>query len=179
MEFTRILCLAFVIGFATSQPAIPLNRAINIYGYVADLNAFKLPPNNRDIRCTQIEEAFRNPRGGQVGLPPQGINEADVINAMRGPLASFLTQAQVDNHHYWVIGGDVTPDYELYNNPQMTLQEFMNLLNLDVPQAGHFLGIRNVRARLQDDISVTVSYHAANIGYPAQHHTISFNIQGI
>jgi len=179
MDFTKILCLALVIGFATSQPAIPLNRVINIYvndGNGVDPATFNLPPNNRDIRCTQIQETFAR--------PGQGTNEADVINAMRLPLAGFLTQAEVRNRQHWVQpglnrGGVVTPDDELIHDQQMTLQDFMNMLNLNVPQAGHFLGIRNVRARRQDYIRVTVSYHATRRGEANQHHTISFNIQGI
>jgi len=184
MEFTKILCLALVIGSANSQPRYQadLTRRINIYYNNPDLlhpATFNLPADNQYIRATDVLEIFRGRRG-------QGPNEEDVVNAMRRPLAGFLAQAQPHNQRYWddlTIGNrneaTPNPDYILFRQT-MTLQAFMNMLNLSLPRAGHFLGIARIeREMLQQDITVTIGYHATRRGYDNQHHTISFTIAGL
>ena len=184
MTFTKILCLALVIGSASSQ--VPLNRVINIYVDPAqngvDPATFTLPPGNNDIRCTQIDN--RGDRRRTI--------ERDVIDAMTGllnrqPLAGLLAQAQANNQHVWQppFRGNVAPNpsYILMNNQRMTLRQFLNMLNLNVTQGRHFLFQGNYipPAQLRNDffVEVTISYHATRRGHDNQHHTIEFNIRGI
>merc|ERR1712027_150604 len=181
MNFTKILCLALVIGSASSQ--VPLNRVINIY--VNDRNrvdpaTFTLPPGNNDIRCTQIDNRNDNRR----------TIERNVINAMTGlpnrqPLAGWLAQAQANNQYVWQppFRGNVAPNpsYILMNNRRMTLRQFLRMLNLNVRQGAHFLfeGRFITEQQLREYVEVTISYHATRRGEQNQHHTIEFNIRGI
>jgi len=170
-----MLCLALVIGSASSQPPrLPaLNRAINIY--VEDQYAvqFTLPPNWK-IRCTQVP---KDP--SEWG---QGKKEAAVIQRMRGYLAGLLRRARDNNRHYWISPDKrkVTRDDLLFDR-YMTLEDFMTLRGLTREEAEDFLfdGQPITPAMRLTRMRVKIYYHATMRGQPTQHHTISFHFDGL
>jgi len=172
MDFIKMLCLALVIGSASSQlPA--LNRAINIYVKDPYAVQFTLPPNWK-IRCTQVEE--------NSPAPGQGQKEAAVIRRMRGYLAGLLHQALANNQHYWISPDtrNFTPDDLLFVG-DMTLEDFMTMRGLRREEAEDFLFRGNPinDAMLQTMVHIEIYYHATRRGHPNQHHTISFNFDGL
>jgi len=183
MDFIKIVWFALVIGSASSLYRPPLNRAINIYARDPYAERFTLPPlfrerpRNRFIRCTQIPENPPVPRG-------QGPIEDEVMGAMRGYLAGMLGSARASNVHLWAPPytgkKPSTDDFELFHG-FMTLEDFITTLGLTRDQAKHFLFDGNpiTDAMRPTPVEVKIYYHATMRGERGQHHTISFEIDGI